>query len=465
MPNFLEQSEIGALNLILAYSLILGQIGTLGFHNTTIRIFPYFKDPKTKHHGFILLILLVSLAGIILIALVYYIMKPWLINRNADSSPIFVQYLYLILPVTIFTIIFNQFDAQTRALYYSTTGTFIKEFVQRLLILLIVLLFIGQIIDQTGLFVLYSVALSVPAILILAFLILKREFVLTSDFGFLDRPMLIDMVRMSGFGIMTGFGVLAIANIDRLMINFYLSEGHTGIYSVTFYFGALIIMPARAVQRIAASMIATAFKENDLESIKKMYHQTCLYQLMLALLLFLLLWVNIDEVLTLIPSEYLIGKYVIFFIGLANVVLMAGGTSASIISSSRYYAYSAWFVGIYLFLIILTNIFFIPAFGIIGAAAASALSTLLYMILQFVFVYKKWGFQPYNLSFIWITLIAIAVYIVVSLIPELGNIFLDMIIQSTVLIILFILMVYKMNISKNVNQMIDNIFSNLWKNK
>jgi O-antigen/teichoic acid export membrane protein len=463
MPNFISESEIGALNLILAYSLIFGQLGSLGFNNMTVRVFPYFKDSTSKHHGFLMLSILISALGFIIVAIFYYSIKPWLVDRNIEDSPVFANYFYLILPITLFTIIYNQLDAYARALYFSTIGSFLKEFFQRVLILGVIVLFMLNLLDQTGLFIAYSVALCIPSLFIMAFLVFKKEFNLSFDFKFLSKTLIKDMIRMCVFGVITGFGILAIAQIDRLMINYYLSESETGIYSVAFYFGILILMPSRAVQRIAGSIIATAFKENDMESIKDMYVRTSFYQFMISLILLLLLWLNIDEIFTIIPSAYMAGKYVVFFIGLASVIVMAGGTCTSIISSSSHYSYIAWFVGIYLSVIVLTNIFFIPVFGITGAAAASAVSTLVYILLQIIFIYRKWGFQPYDNRYLVLMAMAVIIFIMVPLLPMTKNFLVNIFIKSSVILIMFVSLAYFLKISPDMNFWIDQKISRFTK--
>jgi len=454
MPNFLSESEIGALNLIVSYALLFGQLGSLGFHTATVRIFPYFKDHKTGHHGFVFLSIAVSLAGFILAAVAYFLLKPWIVAKNVGDSPVFASYIYLILPVALFTIFFNQFDAYARGLYFSTVGSFMKEFFQRAMILLAVGLFILELVNRDGLFILYTVALCLPTAGLVLFLIVKKEFSIRPDFQFIDKQIVREMLRMGVYGLLTGFGVIAIAQIDRLMINFYLSESETGIYSTAFYFGTLILMPSRAVQRIAASVIAVAFKENDLATIETMYKKTSLYQFMLSLLLFLLLWMNVDAVFTIIPESYKAGKYVIFFIGLSNVIVMAGGTSGSIISSSRHYAYSAWFVGIFLVMIVATNILLIPRFGITGAAAASAISAFIYNGIQIIFVRHKWSFQPYDFRFLILSAIALSIYFIVDQVPAFPNTYLDIAMRSALITELFVILVYVLKISPELNQML-----------
>ena len=80
------------------------------------------------------------------------------------------------------------------------------------------------------------------------------------------------------------------------MINHIVGTSLTGIYAITSYFGALVSIPSRGFVRIGASVIANAFKENDLDTIGDIYHRSCLTQFVIGVLILLGLWLNIDNV-------------------------------------------------------------------------------------------------------------------------------------------------------------------------
>ncbi|MGK7394146.1 MAG: MATE family efflux transporter [Candidatus Cyclobacteriaceae bacterium M3_2C_046] len=460
-PQFLSKGEIGALNLLVSFSIIFAQLSSLGINNVLIRFFPFFRDSRKKKSEFLFFALLVSSLGFLLVIIIYYSIKPVLIANNQQESPLFAHYFFLILPLTFFSLFFNVFDVYARSLYFSTTGSFLKEFFQRILILTVTLFFIFELIDRQGLFISYTTAICLPAFLMGLFLLWKNEFKPKPSTSFLDKSLFVEMGKVAFFGILTGFGTLAIAQIDKIMINSFLSESETGVYATTFLFGTLIIMPSRAVQRIAPSLIAQAFKEKNFKGINEIYYKSCINQFILALWIFLGIWLNIDNIFRILPQDYISGKYVIFYIGLANVINMAGGMNNSILANSRYYAYNSWFVGLLLVFIILTNLIFIPLWGIVGAAFASAVSTLLYNFIKFWFIYKKFRYQPYNYKYLLLIVTALVVYLLVFLIPDLENLYFSIIVISGAVTLLYLSLVYTVKISADVNQLINSVLRRL----
>ena len=61
MPKYLAEEQIGLLRVIVSYSTLLAQFAGLGFSIVAVRMFPYFRDSKTHHHGFLSLFLIASL--------------------------------------------------------------------------------------------------------------------------------------------------------------------------------------------------------------------------------------------------------------------------------------------------------------------------------------------------------------------------------------------------------------------
>ena len=136
MPRFLSEEQNGIIKLLVSYSLLFAQLASLGFQTATVRYFPYFKDKAKAHNGFFPLLSLVGVFGFILFLIIYYLIKGPIAN-----------YFFLTLPLTFFFLYFNLFDVYARVLLRSTIGTFLKELLQRFLILLAILLYIFNIIS------------------------------------------------------------------------------------------------------------------------------------------------------------------------------------------------------------------------------------------------------------------------------------------------------------------------------
>jgi O-antigen/teichoic acid export membrane protein len=295
------------------------------------------------------------------------------------------------------------------------------------------------------------------------YLLYKGEIFIKPDFHLLRQGYARPMASLSVYGVFIGFSTIAISQIDSILINFFKDTAHTGIYAITFYYGTLVILPSRAVFRIAPSFIAEAFKQNDMDRVENIQFKSCLNQLLVGTGIFLLLWLNIDNVFKILPPEYLSGKYVILFIGLANLISMAGGLSSQIITNSKYYRYNGLYVIIYLVLTIVLNIILIPILGIKGAAIAAMTSMLVFNILNFAFIYKKFNIQPYRQNHIRIILIGVVAYIITALFTYPDSLILNILLKSSLFSILFILMNYFTRTSEDFIEIMEKYISFLRK--
>ncbi len=454
-PRFLTTSENGLLKLLVSYSMVFGQLATLGMSNVTIKFFPYFRDREKKHHGYLTFILLMSLVGFALFLGLFFLLQPWIIDPGAgkEGADLFAGYITVIIPLTFFTLLFNNLDAYLRAFYKTVSGSFLKEVIQRAMVLLCISLYIAGFVGFKGFVILYSIALCTPSMIMVGLIVASNEFLLSRAMTFKNLVVTNDMTKVAFFGLVTGFSYLAIINIDSIMINHIVGTSLTGIYAITSYFGALVSIPSRGFVRIGASVIANAFKENDLDTIGDIYHRSCLTQFVIGVLILLGLWLNIDNVFQVLPSSYLPGKYVILFIGISNLIVMGGGANTIIIANSPFYKFSAYATVLLVVLTVLFNWMFIPLYGISGAAFASALSMFTFNLVKFLIIYIKLRLHPYDLKFVYTLGIGLIVYFLVSALPQLPNLFLNIIWISGVTTVLFLVPVLVFKISPDVNDM------------
>ena len=146
-PVILSSAQIGLINLLVAISLIFAQFSSLGFNNVTTKLFTFFRDDKNKHHGFLFIALTVALIGFSLSAIIFFVVKPYLIAQNIEKSLLFTEYIYYLLPLIFFTLVFNILDNYNKVLYDAVLGTFLKEIVFRILNTLIIVIYFLELID------------------------------------------------------------------------------------------------------------------------------------------------------------------------------------------------------------------------------------------------------------------------------------------------------------------------------
>ena len=457
LQQIFSTEQVGLLKIIVAYASLVAQFGTLGFNGVAIRLFPFFKDPKSGHHGFLSMTLLAGLAGSLITLLLFLIFRNWFIEFSMEKSVLLVEYLNYLLILIFFQIFFILLDGYYTALLNSVHGTFLREVFQRVLIIIGIGLFYYELIDFHQFVFFYIASMSVPTLFITFTLIVEKQFPLKTDFAYLKKPLLHSVGLMALFSILNGFSVLIIQTVDTLMVNKMMGLSATGIYTVCFFFGIIVSLPSRAILKITNIVTADAWKNNDLKNIRNIYEKSCITLFIIGLIMFLGLWTNIDNVFHILKPEYLPGKWVIFFIGLGCLIDMTTGANSSILGSSKYYKVQTVFLLVLVVSLVLTNLLLIPTFGITGAAIGGAVSLTILNLLRFLFLYYKYGLQPFNFKFIIVAAIGIGAYLITMLLPVLPNFILDIFVRSTILTALFCLPVYLLKISPDINEKADEV--------
>ncbi len=449
-PRIYSPEQIGLIKIILAYSSLVATLGTLGINGATIRLFPWFRNPEKKHNGFLALILITGFAGFALTAILLLLLKPVLFGMSVQKSILVARYFDLLFFMIFFQIYFSILDSYYNALYNSVHGTYLKEVFQRILVIILIGLFYFDLINFHQFLILYVVAFCLPTLYITLTLIREKQFSLRPDFGFIDRQMALSIISVSLFSILNGFSLLVIQNIDVIMINSMISLDSAGIYTICFFFGVVVSMPARSLYRIANIVAADAWKNSDMKTIDDLYRKSCITMFIFAMYIFLGMWVNIDSIFRIIGPDYILGKWVIFFIALGSLLDMATGANSSILGTSPYYRVQTWMLILLVILIIVANLILIPLFGITGAAIGSAGAITLLNLMRYYFLYVKYRFQPYDIKFLYVIIIGAISYVVSAIIPDMQNFLVDIAVRSSVLTLLFFLPVYFLKISEDI---------------
>jgi len=159
----------------------------------------------------------------------------------------------------------------------------------------------------------------------------------------------------------------------------------------------------------AYPLVSLSLSQDKTDDLKKLYRQTSINQLILGGALFILIWINIDDLFSLMPDNFAPGKWVVFYIGLSKLFILSTGISGPIIVLSKYYRTNLVFNIILLILTLITNYFLIIEFGITGAAMGTSITFGIFNLIKFLYVKSKFGIQPFTMSSIKTVLILTAV--------------------------------------------------------
>jgi O-antigen/teichoic acid export membrane protein len=463
IPNLLTKDQNGLLGVILSFVYIFAQIAALGFNSAGSRFFPYFSDGK-GNRGFLFTGLMISLLGFLVGSFIYYFLKPMLLETSSGKSVLLEEYYYLVLVVVLGTILFNLFDNYAKNLYETVTGTFLNQFLQRFIIFVGLLMILFFNISFESFVWIWTTAFIIPTILMISTAYRLGNFSLKPDFSVFTPDFKQQFFSYSGITVLTGFSSMVIMYIDKIMLNHYSGLEETGIYNTASFFGSIMGMSLISMNKAAVPVIVQAFKNEDHTTISTIYKKSCMIQLIIGGLVYGGIVLNLDAFFELIPQGYEAGKIVIIIICLGKLFDLATGLNGTILNLSKYYKYDSIMIASLIVLTVVANMIFIPLYGLIGAAVAAIFSTLYFNFMRTFIVWKKLHIQPFNFDTIKVLLIAIAIICsIYYLVPHmngsiLNNIF-DITIRSILFSVAYVGIMYKLNVSAEMNDIINNFFS------
>ena len=213
-------------------------------------------------------------------------------------------------------------------------------------------------------------------------------------------------------------------------------------------------MPGKSIISISVPLLAKAWEEQDFKQIQAIYSKSSINQLIIGGLFFLCVWINIDAIFSILPEKFSHGKWVVLCIGLAQLFNVATGVNGAIIINSKYYKYDLYTNLLLVVITLISNYLLIPKYGINGAAMATAFSVLLFNLIRLILIKLKMNLQPFSLKTLYTVLILIALYGVSLCLPLIGNLYLDVIWKTFVVVAIFIPLLLSLELSEDINKLV-----------
>lgn len=454
--KFLEPSQIGIINFLEMGASFTATLAGLGASSIVDKFFPKFKDENNQHNGYLVFLLAYVSFGFTIFSLGFVLFYDfWLEIYTKDSTEV-IPYFYLILPFNAVFIYLILMESYARIHLRIAIPNLLRDVLLRLLISLSIILYALHYFDFWTLVVLRVLSYFVIILIIILYLKNLKVLFFKIQFSFIDKSLFKEILVYGLFIVLGSAGTAVFAKIDILMLPALTDFTKTGIYTIAYYMGTIIEIPKRALSQISKPIISQAWANKDLPQINLIYKKSSLNQFIVGSFLFLLIWLNIDDIFAILPKGeiYIQGKYVVFFIALTRLIDMLTGVNDEIIMQSPAYKFNLIIVSFLALLLILTNLWLIPIYGIIGAALATCLSYFAYNLVKFIFIWIKFGLQPFDLKSIYILALGISVYILTPYIPNFSVLILNVLFKSTIITSIFWLIILGFNLSEDFSKFI-----------
>jgi O-antigen/teichoic acid export membrane protein len=139
---------------------------------------------------------------------------------------------------------------------------------------------------------------------------------------------------------------------------------------------------------------------------------------------------------------------------------MSIGCINNIISNSKYYYYTFWFSLFSSILAVVLNIYLITEYGIVGAAYATLIVLIIMNSLKLYLIKVKFNIHPYSKDTVKIIVLSILGFVIFSNLKLDFDPVLNIIVKSSLVLILYTLSAYIFRLSDDVNIFIDKFNKN-----
>ena len=456
-PTFLGSKFQGLVIALLAISNLVQPFISFGTQHAVIRYYSKYTK-KSDRDGLLTISILIPLIIVLLfipVFMAYYNeIRQYLFQSDQSLS----KYAYVILFIAVSTSFFEVFYSWLRVKLKSVFGNFLKELYPRLLIALLLISYSLGLLNFESfiLYLIYGYYLRLLIVIVYSFYINKPKLNLNFKKDFYE------IFKYCLLIFLSGAASSIILDIDKSMLSSILTVENVAYYSVAVFIAAVIEIPGRAMFQILSPVVASAINKNQMKKLEDLLKKSSTNLVLVASLFFLLINLNIDDFYEMLNQDgYSIGIPIVIIVSLGKLYSMSIGCINNIISNSKYYYYTFWFSLFSSVLAVALNIYLITEFGIIGAAYATLIVLVIMNTLKIYLVKAKFNIHPYSKDTIKIIVLSALTFFVFSNLQLGFQPLINIIVKSSLILVLYTLSAYIFKLSDDVNIFIDK-FNRNW---
>ena len=472
MTKYLTQEEVGLTRVMADAAILLSGLAALGTNTSALRYYPYFRDKESRDHGFFGWTLIVPAIGFTIFTILFFAFKDTVIEMFSGKSALFVDYIYLVIPMAFFMMYMTVFETNANILMRIVVPKMVREVGIRVFTLVDYILYITKVIDLDWMVIGLCLAYFMATLLNIIYLLSLSKISFKIEPGHVSKWLRKDFMYYTLFLTVAAVIGNIIPSLNTFFISAQLGLAITGIYTIASYMANLVEIPYRSVSAISRPIISQAMKDNDNQRAAEVCKSVSLHQLIAGAFVFFIIWINIDLFFELLPNgeKYADGKWVFFLLGLAKLVNSSLNIGVTVLSYSRWYYFQLVFTAILTVSAIILNNSLIPLLGMTGAAWSSIISFSIYYLFMLSLIIWKTKISLFS----WKELIVILVIVVLFITNWLSYKYIsksiiyfndagvvvkliEATLRTVVLVVIGLAIIYRLKISKEINEIINKI--------
>ncbi|SHM86187.1 Membrane protein involved in the export of O-antigen and teichoic acid [Chitinophaga jiangningensis] len=458
-PRLLNAEQYGLKGVLIDVATLMATVASLGAVPAINKFFPFYKDYLTrKNNDLPFITSIVAAIGFLLFLVFAWLFKGLIIQKFSGNSMLFVDYFYIVYPLTFFIMVFNLLEAFAWGLKKTIASNFLKENLLRVATTVILIIYaVGSFSFSTFMW-LFCLPYALIAVLLWWVIYRTKELKTVPQLSSVTRRMSKRILIFSGYVFSANvFSLIARTN-DLLIMSSVIGLEAAGVYSIATFVASLIEVPQRSMYSITTPILSQAWKDRDMSKIQSLYSKSSITLIILGLGIFGVIWCSQHNLVLFLnhflnPQQQSIIPQIILVLCIAKLIDLVTGVNNIVIQTSNFWRFD--FISAISFVLVSIVLTYIlqKKMGIVGAAYATLIGVSLNNLVRFAFIWIKFGMQPLSYK-TGITLLLGAACIGITLqIPFAWNLYADTIIRSIVFVVLYVPAVIGLKLSEDINGM------------
>ena len=468
-----DKQQFGFTKNFTTQALTLAQIFTLGLNSTMYMYLHKYVADIRKRKVLLSLTLGIPLVITLLSCIFYFFFRAQFIYHFQPADRPFMARYFNWLPLYTLLFMYMAFfelylGSQTKV----AVSAFIREVVLRVLNIIIIMLFAFGYIDFHSLVIGSVLIYFVPIVVLLTLCFKTPHFGFSFRFNVFTRSEYKDMSHFTWYHFLMSFSVILMASLGQLSLPLYDHKGLTSVagYSVALFIISFLQIPSKAFLSSSYSMLTTAVTENNMDKARDIFSRASLNILIPTVAVAILICCNLHNAVDVIGNNKnyseVTGIFLVLLIG--TFVDISTGMNDQVLSVTNYYKFNFYVSVVVTIMLFIMLRFLIPVYGVYGAAWSTTAALILFNVCKYLFIWKKLNMQPYSSGSFRVMLAGLPALAAGYFFPFLFNparhiyvhTFIDSALRSTIIVIVYIIMLVWLKPSKDLETYIASLKKN-----
>jgi O-antigen/teichoic acid export membrane protein len=386
-------TEYGILSIAFALVGIVLIVSKMGFDMTLLRLLPRYQSSREWGHfrGLLMAGRFLPVAVTCGIAIVATVLLPlWLGAWNGSLGTTLLVAAWF-LPLAVYSELTAAALRAVRRVALAITGEAIARPVLAALLVLILHGLPAAPVNSVGAFATYFAATVVSASLVSLWL--WRH----APPAHRMAPRLFDLRQWLGISaplmVASAFQAL-LYSVDVIMLGMISTATDSGIYNAASKLSLIALFAMSAIQLAAGPLISAALAANDRAGLRRVVRTATMTALAISVPVVAVMIVFRSSLLALFGPEFAAGGLALAILALAQLFNTATGPVGLVLSLGGQQHRLVACLGFGLFVNVVLNVLWIPAYGFVGAAYSAAVAHVCWNCAAVVMVVKHAGINP-----------------------------------------------------------------------